>query len=255
MSGISYAPPTEQLPIFDSSVFLNQSNAIATTNEVVTLITSAVVPYYQLYQQFSVQPFQRVATVQFNFVGTNWNINDFFTVTFMYSANATSNGLQTIDYQKINGSIDIYPARCPSNIGTNTAYGVAANGTTPSNFPLFNNNIWSGAGYTSAYSVPIDAVYAPSGRYFWTNGYTYGFNGNNLAATVNPTPIQPYIASGTSSKSSFGFGIWNYQTSLTQLQINQLELKLEHRGPGGVGQEITVSSIGTSGATIRTIGF
>ena len=179
MSGISYAPPTEQLPIFDSSVFLNQSSVTTTVNEVNTIITAAVDPYYQLYKQFSAQPNNRISTVQFNFVGANWNINDFFTVNFMYSSNTTSNGFQTIDYQKINGSIDIYPARCPGNVGTNTAYGVGANGTAPTNFPLFNNNIWSGAGYTSAYSVPVDAVYAPSGRYFWTNNYTYGIQQNS----------------------------------------------------------------------------
>lgn len=255
MSGISYAPPTEQLPIFDSSVFLNQSSVTTTVNEVNTIITAAVDPYYQLYKQFSAQPNNRISTVQFNFVGANWNINDFFTVNFMYSSNTTSNGFQTIDYQKINGSIDIYPARCPGNVGTNTAYGVGANGTAPTNFPLFNNNIWSGAGYTSAYSVPVDAVYAPSGRYFWTNNYTYAFNVNNLAATINPYPIQPYIASGSAALSSFGFGIWNYATSATQLQINQLSITLINRGPGGAGQQITISSTGTSGANIKTIGF
>ena len=253
MSGISYDPPTEQLPIFDSGVFLN--NAPTTVNDVVPIVASAVNPYYQLYQQFSAQPNTRISTVQLNFAGANWNINDFFTITFMYSSNTTSNGFQTIDYQKINGSMDIYPARCPGNIGTNTAYGLGANGTAPTNFPLFNNNIWSGAGYTSAYSVATDAVYAPSGRYFWTNNYTYAFNVNNLAATVNPYPIQPYIASGSTALSSFGFGIWNYASSATQLQINQLEIKLEHRGPGGVGQGITISTTGTSGANIKTIGF
>ena len=244
----------------------DSSNKIPTTAWVQGAILanpSASIPYYQVTAFFRNLAYGRAANIYFNFSGVAWGLNEFFTVSFRYEVNsvltASVSNQPTTDFTVINGSVDIYPYRCPLNIGTDTAYGIGQAGTTPANFPQFNNNIYkpSTSSYSSAFDLGTnDATYYPYGRYFWVSNYSIAQQGTQYSQT-SPTngllPLQPYIPSGTPGQQKFGFALWNYNTTSTYTQYNNLSLQLTNRGSRPI--TITGDYLVFGDATVNTSGF
>ena len=227
------------------------------------LANPAIIPYYQVTAFFRNLAYGRAANIYFNFSGVAWGLNEFFTVSFRYEVNsvltASVSTQPTTDFTVINGSVDIYPYRCPVNVATDTAYGIGQAGTTPSNFPQFNNNIYkpSTASYSSAFDLGTnDATYYPYGRYFWVSNYSIAQQGTQYSQT-SPTngllPLQPYVPTGSVGQQRFGFALWNYNTTSTYTQYNNLSLQLTNRGSHPI--TITGDYLVFGDATVNTSGF
>ena len=222
---------------------------------------NAVIPFYQTTCFFRNLAYGRCANIYFNFSGVAWGLNEFFTANFRYEVNsvltASTSTIPTTDFTIVSGTIDIYPYRCPGNTGVDTPYGLNQASTTPSQFPQFNNNLNNGTAYSSAFSLPSnDAQYYPRGRYFWVSNYSITQQGTQYSQTA-PTsgllPLQPYIPSGTPDQQKFGFALWNYNTTSTYTQYNNLYIELINRGqhPITINGDYTVFA----DASVKTNGF
>ena len=243
----------------------DSSTKIPTTAWVQSAITAnpAIIPYYQVTAFFRNLAYGRAANIYFNFSGPAWGLNEFFTVNFRYEVNsvltASVSPQPTTDFTVISGSIDIYPYRCPVNVATDTAYGIGQASTTPANFPQFNNSIYkpSIAGYSSAFDLGTnDPTYYPYGRYFWVSNYSITQQGTQYSQT-SPTngllPFQPYVPTGSVGQQAFGFALWNYNTTSTYTQYNNLSLQLTNRGSHPI--TITGNYLVFGDATVNTSGF
>jgi hypothetical protein len=227
------------------------------------LANPAIIPYYQTTCFFRNLSYGRSANIVFNFSGPAWGLNDFFTINFRYEVNsvltASVSPQPTTDFTIISGTIDIYPYRCPVNVATDTAYGIGQASTTPSNFPQFNNNIYkpSTSSYSSAFDLGTnDPTYYPYGRYFWVSNYSITQQGTQYSQT-SPTngllPLQPYIPTGSVGQQNFGFALWNYNTTSTYTQYNNLFLQLVNRGQNPI--TITGNYLVFADAVVKTSGF
>lgn len=231
-----------QLAVNDSS------NKIPTTAWVQSAISGgslSPMPYYQAYYFINAPSnFDRYATFQFNFTGTNWGINDFFSISLRCSLITTStNTTVAPNYATFNTIIDVYPARCPANNTNPSAYGVNPTQPNTTNFSLLNGSIYNG-GLQSAYVLTSNGLpYVPYGRWYFSNNYTIWTSGTAYP-TTSPSPISPYIQYGTAEKSAFGFGLWG--TSFTYSEFS-ISIQVVNRGPNGTGQGITLSSNYTLG--------
>jgi hypothetical protein len=219
---------------------------------------NAVIPFYQTTCFFRNLAYGRCANIYFNFSGPAWGLNEFFTVNFRYEVNsvltASTSTIPTTDFTIVSGSVDIYPYRCVANTGTDTAYGLNQASTTPTQFPQFNNNIYNGTTYINVFSPPSnDAFFYPRGRYFWVSNYSITQQGTQYSQTAGLLPLQPYIPSGSGDQSRFGFALWNYNTTSTYTQYNNLYLELTNRG----AHPITITGDYTvfADASIKTNGF
>ena len=219
---------------------------------------NAVIPFYQTTCFFRNLAYGRCANIYFNFSGPAWGLNEFFTVNFRYEVNsvltASTSTIPTTDFTIVSGSVDIYPYRCVANTGTDTAYGLNQASTTPTQFPQFNNNIYNGTTYINVFSPPSnDAFFYPRGRYFWVSNYSITQQGTQYSQTAGLLPLQPYIPSGSGDQSRFGFALWNYNTTSTYTQYNNLYLELTNRG----AHPITITGDYTvfADATVKTNGF
>lgn len=242
--GISYRPPTEQLAIFDATVFLNQDTTTNTT-PIPPVVATPPMPYYQAYYFINApSQFDRYGTFQLNFTGANWGINDYFSILLRCTLlTNTSNTTVAPNYATFNTTIEVYPARCPANNTNPSAYGVNPTQPNTTNFPLLNGSIYNG-GMSSAYVLTsAGAPYVPYGRWYWSNNYTIFTSGTSYP-TTSPNPIAPYIQYGTPEKSAFGFGLWGSTLIYSKFAVY---IQLVNRGPNGVGQEITLSSNYTLG--------
>lgn len=193
----------------------------------------------------------RVSTIQFNFTGSSWTNNSYFTIAVKFSSmyyNNSTNATSS-DYQNISFTCDIYPFRCPGNTTANGAYGVGQNGNTPTNMPSFNNSIYDGTAYGTTYVFPVNATYSPYGRWFYSQGYAYTPAGSTLSS---PQPIQPYIVSGTADKTGMGIGIWNYLPQTGFSQYTTMSIQLVNRGM----LPITITTTGLpTGAIVNQSGW
>jgi hypothetical protein len=202
-------------------------------------------PYYQAYYFLNAPAnFDRYATFQFNFTGTNWGINDYFSISLRCSLITTTNNTAVApNYATFNTIIDVYPARCPANNTNPSAYGVNPTQPNTTNFSLLNGSIYNG-GLQSAYVLTSNGLpYVPYGRWYYSNNYTIWTTGTSYP-TTSPSPIAPYIQYGTAEKSAFGFGLWGSSFVYSEFAIN---IQVINRGPNGVGQGITLSSNYTTG--------
>lgn len=239
----------------------DSSTKIPTTAWVQSAVAGiSPIPYYQVTAFFRNLSYGRAANIYFNFSGVAWGLNEFFTVNFRYEVNsvltASVSPQPTTDFTVVSGSIDIYPFRCPLNIGTDTAYGIGQAGTTPTNFPKFDNSIYkpSIAGYSSAFDLGTnDASYYPNGRYFWVTNYSISQQGTQYSAASGLLPLQPYIPSGSPGQQRFGFALWNYNTTSTYTQYNNLSLQLTNRGSRPI--TITGDYLVFGDATVYTSGL
>jgi hypothetical protein len=243
----------------------DNSTKIPTTAWVQSAISSnpAIIPYYQTTCFFRNLAYGRSANIVFNFSGPAWGLNDFFTINFRYEVNSVLTGSvstqPTTDFTIVSGSVDIYPYRCPVNVATDTAYGIGQASTTPSNFPQFNNNIYkpSTSSYSSAFDLGTnDATYYPYGRYFWVTNYSITQQGTQYSQTSptnNLLPLQPYIPTGSVGQQNFGFAMWNYNTTSTYTQYNNLFLQLVNRGQNPI--TITGNYLVFGDAVVKTSGF
>ena len=207
--------------------------------------SSSPIPYYQAYYFLNAPlNFDRYATFQFNFTGTNWGINDYFSISFRCSlVTTTANTSNAPNYATFNTIIDVYPARCPANNTNPSAYGVNPTQPNTTNFSLLNGSIYNG-GLQSAYVLTSNGLpYAPYGRWYWSNNYTIWTSGTAYP-TTSPAPIAPYIQYGTAEKSAFGFGLWGASITYSYFSIN---MQVVNRGPNGTGQGITLTSNYTLG--------
>jgi hypothetical protein len=213
----------------------DSSTKVPTTAWVQSAIAQAALPapFFQFSGVYvgnqSLTPPVRVSTIQFNFTGSSWTNNSYFTIAVKFSSmyyNNSTNATSS-DYQNISFTCDIYPFRCPGNTTANGAYGIGQNGNTPSNMPSFNNSIYDGTAYGSTYVFPVNATYSPYGRWFYSQGYAYNPSGSTLSS---PQPIQPYIVSGTADKTGMGIGIWNYLPQTGFSQYTTMSIQLVNRG-------------------------
>lgn len=235
----------------------DSSTKIPTTAWVQSAITQAALPapFFQFSGVYvgnqSLTPPVRVSTIQFNFTGSSWTNNSYFTIAVKFSSmyyNNSTNATSS-DYQNISFTCDIYPFRCPGNTTANGAYGVGQNGNTPSNMPSFNNSIYDGTAYGTTYVFPVNATYSPYGRWFYSQGYAYTPAGSTLSS---PQPIQPYIVSGTADKTGMGIGIWNYLPQTGFSQYTTMSIQLVNRGM----LPITITTTGLpSGAIVNQSGW
>jgi len=230
--------------------FNDSSNKIPTTAWVQSAITgglSSPIPYYQAYYFINAPSlFDRPGFFQFNFTGSNWGVNDYFSFNFRCALNTTAPASTTLApyFTVINGRVDVYPNRCPANASNPSAYGDNPTQPTTNNFSLASGAIFNGTSLQSSYVVNGSGVFAPFGRWYWVNGYSITSQGTSYPPS-SPAPIAPYIAFGTPAQSAFGFGVW--QTQLVQTNF-AIFVELINRGPNGVGQGITLTSnFSTSG--------
>ena len=241
----STTPPTSAQTIPASN---DSSTIIPTTAWVQSAISGgslSPMPYYQAYYFLNAPlNFDRYATFQFNFTGTNWGINDYFSISFRCSlVTTTANTSNAPNYATFNTIIDVYPARCPANNTNPSAYGVNPTQPNTTNFCLLNGSIYNG-GLQSAYVLTSNGLpYAPYGRWYWSNNYTIWTSGTAYP-TTSPAPIAPYIQYGTAEKSAFGFGLWGASITYSYFSIN---MQVVNRGPNGTGQGITLTSNYTLG--------
>jgi hypothetical protein len=225
--------------------YTDSSTKIPTTAWVQSAIssggTTSPLPYYQSYYFISNTSVNtdRYGTVQLNFTGANFLVNDYFTLRFKFAVVSGSTSTSSLgpNYTCLQGLIDVYPARCPGNTGSSGAYGINQNLPSVSNFPLMNGSIYDGSAYNSNYVIPQQATYVPnSGRWYYVTQYSS--TGYAYSSTI-PVPIIPYVTSGTANQSGFGFAIWSQLLTNTE---NTLYLELINRGPNGTGQGITLTS-------------
>lgn len=239
------APTSAQSPPLASN---DTSDKIPTTSWVQSAISanpSSPMPYYQAnYFLNAPSNFDRYGIFQFNFTGTNWGINDFFSFSLRCSLiTTTNNTINAPNYATFNTVIDVYPARCPANNTNPSAYGVNPTQPNTTNFSLLNGSIYNG-GLQSAYVITSNGLpYAPYGRWYWSNNYSIWTTGTAYP-TTSPAPISPYIVYGTPEKSAFGFGLWGSSFVYSEFNIS---IQLLNKGPNGVGQDITLSSNYTLG--------
>ena len=140
-------PPTTTSTISSST---DSSTKIPTTAWVQSAISGVVlsspIPYYQLHFVAPSSTYAnktRIATVQFNFVGTNWTVNEYFTLNIKYTSIAYTSTSKSQDYQYYSMDMDVYPNRCPGNSGTTDGpYGLGQNTNSPTNYPQISNPIW-----------------------------------------------------------------------------------------------------------------
>ena len=235
----------------------DSSTKVPTTAWVQSAIAQAALPapFFQFSGVYvgnqSLTPPVRVSTIQFNFTGSSWTNNSYFTIAVKFSSmyyNNSTNATSS-DYQNISFTCDIYPFRCPGNTTANGAYGVGQNGNTPTNMPSFNNSIYDGTAYGTTYVFPVNATYSPYGRWFYSQGYAYTPAGSTLSS---PQPIQPYIVSGTADKTGMGIGIWNYLPQTGFSQYTTMSIQLVNRGM----LPITITTTGLpSGAIVNQSGW
>ena len=223
----------------------DSSNKIPTTAWVQSAITGGVsspMPYYQSYYFINApSTFDRPASFQFNFTGSNWGVNDYFSFNFRCAMTTTDPSSTALapNYTVISGRVDVYPNRCPANASNPSAYGLNPTLPSTSNFSLANGAIYNGTALQSSYVVSSTASpYAPFGRWYWVNSYAITSQGTSYP-TSSPAPIAPYIAFGTPAQSAFGFGLWQTQFVQTNFSIF---VEIINRGPNGTGQGITLTS-------------
>ena len=134
-------------------------------------------------------------TVNFTFTGTNWNINQYFTIQFqigMEWGTLTASGTYP-NYSSLVGYIDFYPNRA------------AGSNSTPPYAPVSNINNYIEGNNNYNYT---NATYAPLGRYYWSYGTS--FQGSNQGVFIYSNGYQ----------SSLGFQIMNPNGSGTNLPFN-----------------------------------
>jgi len=254
--------PTAQINMSSANIQLNATTSLtSTTTQPVSTDSSTKIPttawvqsaialaepmpYYQAYYFINAPAtFDRYATFQFNFTGTNWGVNDYFSISLRVSLITTTNNTNVAaNYATFNTIIDVYPARCPANNTNPSAYGVNPTQPNTTNFSLLNGSIYNG-GLQSAYVLTSNGLpYVPYGRWYFSNNYTIWTSGTAYP-TTSPAPIAPYIQYGTAEKSAFGFGIWGASITYSYFSI---KADVINRGPNGVGQGITLSSNYTLG--------
>jgi hypothetical protein len=141
--------------------------------------------------------------------------------------------------------MDVYPNRCPSNIGNPSAYGLNPTQPNTTNFSLTNGTIYIGGGSQSGYVLSTgSAPYAPFGRWYFPTLYSITSGGSPSYPATSPAPFAPYILPGTADRSAFGFGLWGNSLIQTNFAV---EVDIINPGPGGVGQGITLTSNYTLG--------
>jgi hypothetical protein len=117
-----------------------------------------------------------------------------------------------------------------------------------------NNNIYNGTTYISVFSPPSnDAFFYPRGRYYWVSNYSITQQGTQYSQTAGLLPLQAYIPSGSGDQQRFGFALWNYNTTSTYTQYNNLYLELTNRGSHPI--TITGDYAVFGDATVKTNGF
>lgn len=196
-------------------------------------------PYYMLYYVINnPDNSDQQGFLQFNFIGDNFGINDYFSFTLRCSLTTTDNSTPIApNYTLINCTIDVYPARCPANNTTPSAYGINTNQSTISNYSLINGAIFDGTTLQSSYIVTsTQPPYVPNGRWYYVNNYNTTSLGD---VPISPQPITPFIGIGTLSQSAFGLGLWASESIITNFNIS---IVLTNSGPNGLGQEITLTS-------------
>jgi hypothetical protein len=200
-------------------------------------------PYYTLYYVIdSPANNDQQGFLQFNFDGAVFDINDYFTVSLRCSVTTYDNSPPSIspiaqNYSLITCTIDVYPARCPSNIGTPSAYGINTTLSTISNYSRINGAIFDGNALQSSYIVSSTALpYAPYGRWYYVNNYA--ISDTDLTQTA-PYPITPFINVSNAEQTAFGLGLWAKTGIKTNFNIH---IELINPGPNGTGQEITLTS-------------
>jgi hypothetical protein len=150
----------------------------------------------------------------FQFTGSSWNVNDFFTVRLNVSSFVN---LSTPVNYNLTAIFDIYPNRCPDT----SAYG-SPSGTYStvgsSGFPQMNGSIFSGGQYVTSYSVPVDATFAPFGRYFYVSSFNL-INNLGIVQQPNCLPLYPYITQAT-QQTNFGFQLWSVSTNANKTEFS-----------------------------------
>lgn len=107
--------------------------------------------------------------IYLNFIGSNWDINDFFTIQADIQVRYNDN-----TYTSYNGFIDIYPFRVPTNVSLKANVNNDINGVS-----------------TFDYTNP---TYAPSGRYYYSHSYSLqGANDKIYFHSNNKSQIGFYI--------------------------------------------------------------
>lgn len=166
----------------------------------------SLMPYFRFSATTNVNSTRYLNPFGFQFTGSSWGANDFFTVRLTVSSVVRTG---TPNNYNLTAVFDIYPNRCPatSSYGSNsnTASTVATSG-----FPQMNGAIYSGGQYVTAYTVPVDATFAPFGRYYYVSSFNLV---NNLGIAIQPNclPLYPYITQAT-QQTNFGFQLWAVST-------------------------------------------
>jgi hypothetical protein len=200
-------------------------------------------PYYTLYYVIgNPTTSNQQGFLQFNFDGDAFDINDYFTVSLRCSVTTYDLSIPLIppiaqNYSLITCTIDVYPARCPSNSGTPSAYGIDTTLSTISNYSFINGAIFDGLALQTSYIVSSAAApYVPYGRWYYVNNYAISATD---PAQDNPYPITPFIDVANAEKTAFGLGLWAKTGIKTNFNIT---IELINPGPNGTGQEITLTS-------------
>ncbi len=187
------------------------NTSVATTafvQNAISLIPTPVslMPYFRFSATTNVNSARYLNPFGFQFTGSSWGANDFFTVRLTVSSVVRTT---TPNNYNLTAIFDIYPNRCPAT----SSYGSNSNNATTvatSGFPQMNGAIYSGGQYVTAYTVPVDATFAPFGRYYYVSSFNLV---NNLGIAIQPNclPLYPYITQAT-QRTNFGFQLWAVST-------------------------------------------
>lgn len=153
-------------------------------------------------------------TVSFNFTGSNWNVNSYFTLRYgIRLTYATTNGATTFFpyYESYTGVMSVYPRNVPTTV-SNPNLSAGATGC------LLNGTIDN----TSSYVISPGTLNAPNGRWYWVDGYS---NPSGGATGAIAYPV--YVSGVTGTSLVFNFldpmrGVtgetYNYSASFEILQ-------------------------------------